>query len=107
MSQGHPQRSVQPTVHLEPNYVFLFFYESDQSFDYYNSICTSWPPEFSDNAKKLSLEKHQRVQMKVGEGILIRHGVLNDIAIWARVLNEQINRGISFEQMNLSKAHID
>ena len=85
--------------------VFSFFYESDQSFDYYKSICTSCTARISDNAKKLSLERHQRVQMKVGEGIFTRHGRINDIALWERIWNAQIHRGISFENKNFSKAH--
>ena len=75
-SQGdRPQRATQNTVQLEATHLFLFYFESDNSFDYYPAHSGIWPAEYSDNKKKISLKKYDKVFLKEkGFGMFIKHG---------------------------------
>ena len=111
MSQGssqRPVRSCQPAVHLEATYVFLFYFESDKSFDYYPAHSPIWPQEFASNAKKLSLEKYERVLLKEkGYGNFVKHGLQPQMQVWVKILNQELDRGKTFFEMNLTQAHMD
>ena len=40
-------------------------------------------------------------------GVFVRHGILEDIKTWARLLGEEIEKGKDFYDMNLTKQYME
>ena len=107
-SSQRPSRTSQSALRLESRVVFLFYFSSDKSFDYYQAHAPIWPIEFQDNAKKLSLEMYQTVWLKSkGSSVFVRHEILEDIKTWARLLGEEIEKRKDFYGMNLTKQYME
>ena len=102
-----PQRNTQPSIVLDRNYLFLFYFPIDNSFDYYPAHSPVFPLKLQDNALKLSLERYEEVQLKKGLGLFVKHGPGQQIIAWARVLSDELRKGKVFRAINLSQAFID
>ena len=85
----------------------MFYFEIDNSFDFYYTHSGVWPSCLNTNAKKLSLKKFEKVLLKKGWGAFIRHGIDDHIKIIAYLLGEELHKGKSISEIDLSKAYLD
>ena len=102
-----PQRSGAKVL-LNSNYCFLFYFRSDNTYNYFYAHSGVWTGDFVDNLRKVSLQKDDCVELKeYGVGLFITHGPEPKVERQASILSKKLSSGASYEDINLSCCYLE